>query len=322
MKKLEANQIKSQLRNEKIDILISSSSFEDRCFVIPEIFADFNIQRRIIFSNYNEGDLVRMNASKLVGINKEKSKLVEFNSNDPISIYNQISNTINEIIIDYSKPRVVIDITTFTHESLLILLKYLDLTKSSFNKITCFYVGAKEYSFNIKNDDEKWLSKGILDIRTIIGYPGLTDFTEQNHLMILFGFEFNRTRQIIKEYEYDIISIGFADIESSIQTNHQKINYERHSKIVSEYSNINEFIFSCVNPYNTKKQILDYINQTQFKDLNTVIAPLNNKLSTIGAGLAALENEKIQLAYAKPAIYNTFGYSIPNKDIYFFDLTF
>ena len=50
--------------------------------------------------------------------------------------------------------------------------------------------------------------------------------------------------------------------------------------------------------------------------MNTVIAPLNTKISTIGADLAALENENIQLAYAKPNIYNVDGYSIPNEFIY------
>lgn len=322
MKKLLANQIESEFNNRKVDVIISSSSFEERCFIIPQIFIKFDLKKRIVFSNKNEGERVNANANKLVKLDKERSKKVEFDSNDPVSIYLQISKTIDEILSATTKPNVVIDVTTFTHESLLILLKYIQLKSDDFNKITCFYVGAKEYSFNVKDDADKWLSKGIIDIRTILGYPGLTNFTEKNHLMILFGFEFNRTRQIINEYEYDFISIGFADIESSIQTNHQKINYERHCKIVSEYSNINEFNFSCINPYDAKKQILEYIEKPQFKSLNTVIAPLNNKLSTIGAGLAAIENEKIQLAYAKPAIYNTYGYSIPNSDIYTFDLKF
>lgn len=322
MKKLLASQIDSDFNNEKVDVIISSSSFEDRCFIIPKIFIKLDLKKRIIFSNRNEGEIVNKNANKLVNLDKEKSKKVEFNSNDPVSIYFQISKTVNEILSNFTKPHIVVDVTTFTHESLLILLKYIQLKFDGFRKVTCLYVGAKEYSFNVKDDNDKWLSKGIIDIRTILGYPGLTDFTEKNHLVILFGFEFNRTRQIINEYEYDFISIGFANIDSSIQTNHQKINYERHCKIVSEYSNINEFNFSCVNPYDAKRQLLEYINKPQFKNLNTVIAPLNNKLSTIGAGLAAIENEKIQLAYAKPAIYNTYGYSIPNSDIYTFDLKF
>lgn len=322
MKKVDEKLILSEFHNEKIDVLISSSSFEDRCFVIPRLFVNFRIKKRIFFCNSNEGVAVRKNANELVNLNKDKSELVEWNSNNPVSIYYLISKSVDKVINEYNKPNLFIDITTFTHESLLILLKYLEIRKNEIGKITCVYVGAKEYSFNVKNDDDKWLSKGINDIRTIIGFPGFTDLTSKNHLMILFGFEFNRTRQIINEYEYDFISIGFADIKSSIQTNHQKINYERHSKIVKEYSNTNEFNFSCVNPYETKKQILDYVNQEIFQNLNTVIAPLNNKISTIGAGLAAIENQNIQLAYAKPSIYNTTGYSIPNSDIYIFELTF
>ena len=36
---------------------------------------------------------------------------------------------------------------------------------------------------------------------------------------------------------------------------------------------------------------------------------MNNKVSTIAAGLYALENKNVQLCYAEPVEYNTEGYS-------------
>jgi hypothetical protein len=322
MKKINLSYLKTEFANKNIDILISSSSFEDRCLIIPDSFTNLVSKERRVFFNRNESSIAIQNAEIIQRLNKDKTKKVSLDTNNPIYTYHQIYSTIDSLVENHSNLVLAIDVTTFTHESLLILLKCIELRKDRFKQIFCLYVGAKEYSYNVDNVDEKWLSKGIIDIRSIIGYPGVTDFTAKNHLMILFGFELSRTRQIVKEYEYDYISIGFADIEKSIQTNHQRINFNRHRKLIKEYSNVKEFKFSCVDPYDTKKRILDYINQIPFKNSNTVIAPLNNKISTIGAGLAAIENESIQLTYAKPAIYNVEGYSKANDDIYIFDLVF
>lgn len=41
---------------------------------------------------------------------------------------------------------------------------------------------------------------------------------------------------------------------------------------------------------------------------NTIIAPMNNKISTIAAGLASIENTDIQLCYASVKLYNKAGY--------------
>ena len=56
--------------------------------------------------------------------------------------------------------------------------------------------------------------------------------------------------------------------------------------------------------------------------MNTVIAPMNNKISTVGAALAALKNPNIQISYAQADIYNVVGYSMPNDDYYLGELDF
>ncbi len=45
----------------------------------------------------------------------------------------------------------------------------------------------------------------------------------------------------------------------------------------------------------------------RFKDYNIVIAPMNKKISTIGAALLPLENTDIQLCYVPARYYNTEG---------------
>jgi hypothetical protein len=315
------NEFSQQAKEDRIDVFISCSSFEERCLVIPKLVSKFDLTSRVVFFNTNEVEAIRTNAQILSQLGEGNTELIELNSDDPIQNYLQIIRLFDQIAIKYSdKPNLAIDTTTFTHETLLVLLRILHLRKDSLGEIRVCYVGAKEYSTNMENEADKWLSKGVDEIRTILGYPGFTDPTKKNHLVILFGFEFERTRKIIEEYEFDIITLGFGD--EPIQDNHMKINCERHKRLLKEHPEAREFKFSLRDPIQTKTQLLKYVNLEELKGLNTVIAPLNNKLSTIGAGLAAIENEDIQLAYAKATIYNTDGYSVPNNDIYYCKIEF
>lgn len=309
----------ARLVNSPIDVFITSSSFEERCFVVPEFVSQSSVKRSIVFYNENEVKQIITNAASLAKMLPHADQ-IPLNSDDPISNYARIDSAIVACCENSTRPNILIDSTTFTHENLLILLRLLSIRFSRIASVYFSYVGAQDYSTNTEKDEDKWLSKGIREIRTVLGYPGFTDPTEKNHLMILFGFESERTRKIIEEYEFENVTLGFADLDQSIQSNHYKINLERHQKLMAEYPNAKKFIFSLTDPQETKAQIINYLSAPSYKDLNTVIAPLNNKISTIGAGLAAIENKNIQIAYAKPNIYNTRGYSIPNNDIYFFEI--
>jgi len=311
---------RSNIKSTSIDIFLCSSSFEDRCFVIPNQLEDLNFSKSYIFFNENEVKNIRSNATKIDDILKKQSVLVPLNSSDAILNYVKIIKVLNEIIKDNENPNILIDTTTFTHETLLVLIRLLENKKSQLGDIFISYVGAKDYSVREEKDEDKWLSKGVDEIRTVIGYPGFTDPTKENHLIILFGFEYDRTIKIIEEYEYDSISLGFGN--QPIQDNHMKINYERHKKLLERYPEASAFNFSLIDPLESKNQLLNYIKEADISEDNIVIAPMNNKISTIGASLAAISNENIQLAYAKASLYNTDGYSSSSDKVYFFKIIF
>lgn len=84
--------------------------------------------------------------------------------------------------------------------------------------------------------------------------------------------------------------------------------------MVNYYQNAHNFTLSLIDPFETKNDILKQMKK--FPNQNTVIAPMNNKISTIGSALVAFENPKVQLIYAKPVKYNVTGYSEPRKDCY------
>lgn len=302
-----------------IDLLISSASFENRCFVIAKETENLPIKKRIFFYNSNEDASIVQNAKKLMTLGQNSNDCA-LNSDEPIENYQKIHSILQNTIQEFKRPNLLIDSTTFTHESILVLLRLIELNKESLGSVFISYVTAKEYSTNISNPKDKWLSKGIKEVRTILGYSGYTDPIFKNHLMILFGFEYNRTRQLIEEYDFDEITLGFGG--TPINENHYKINFERHQRLLKEYKNAKEFNFSLVDFNLTKEGILNYITENGYDKYNNVLAPLNNKISTIGAGLAAIENMNIQLAYAKPMFYNSNGYSEKGSQIYIEELKF
>jgi hypothetical protein len=85
------------------------------------------------------------------------------------------------------------------------------------------------------------------------------------------------------------------------------------------YQEIDCFELKCNDPYDTCKKIEEKIAKQ--KDMNIVIVPLNNKITTLGVAFAAIGNSEIQLCYAPALVYNTSSYSEPGEYCYIVDET-
>ncbi|OIQ64046.1 hypothetical protein GALL_544070 [mine drainage metagenome] len=184
--------------------------------------------------------------------------------------------------------------------------------------VTVCYNDSKEYSYNVVNAADKWLTKGVGDVRNIIGYPGYISPARHNHLIILFGFEVERTQRVIEKFEADIVSIGFGSEENSINSVHYAINQNRHKQLLNFNSNLNVFTLSLIDPKKTKANLIEQI--LKYPDTNVIIAAMNTKLSTVGAALAFRDNPDIQLCYVKANLYNIEGYSLAGENVYLFDV--
>lgn len=305
---------------EQIDVFICSASFEDRCFSIPNEAAKLSIPTNVIFNVADLDDAIYKNAAKLVSILGENSQRYELSIDNPaLSLYT-MHLALNKVLSKDKSLCFLLDTTTFTHEGLLMLVKLLQLRLKDNDKLLLCYNGAKDYSYKETNPEEKWLSKGINKIRSILGYPGLLDPSKKNHLIILFGFESERTSRLIDIFEYDLVSLAFGSKAASITETHQQLNATRHEELLNLYPTANKFEISLVDAKDTKAQILAYVKN--YSEYNTVIAPMNNKISSIGAGLAAMQNPEIQLCYVTANQYNLESYSQPSDNCYLFEVRF
>ena len=312
VKKMKKDKIGEFLQDEYG--MICFSSFEERCLTVPYVVSSCKIIKAFILCNVGESstDNNRLNAEQIWGKYSD-AEIVEFDVEDSVSVAEKILEIIHELEKSNIK-NLLIDISTFTHEVLLIMLRLLQ-ENNEFLSIICLYNGASNYSVGDK-PEQMWLSKGCRDVRNIIGYPGLLKPSQKNHVIVLAGFEIERVTGLVQLLDPDILSIGEGS--EPTDTNHEdSMNYFRNKYAMwkNTFQNIitDTFSFSCCDIEKTiglLKNIMD-----KDPERNYILVPLNTKLSTLAVGLIALVNQDVQVCYAIPEMYNSSGYSQPSNNI-------
>lgn len=314
LKKIQIKNINDFL-NKKIDLFLCSSSFDNRCFVLLESLSSNNIDRVAVCHFENNYRISETNLSK-IGIHfGEKMEVLLLRKHNPISVYDLFYNLLMTLS---SKSNVLIDTTTLTRENLLILIKVIVQNFSSLN-VQLSYTPSSAYYKEDSKPEELWLSKGVRDIRTIIGYSGDFSSIKELLLIVLVGFEYERSETLIEAFEPTQLYIGQSLDSTSINSSLAKINNEHFQKIKLSNPQCKAFNFSCIDIETTRKELINIIEENREK-YNIVISPMSNKLSTIATALVVLEYPDVQICYASTNQYNIEMYSSPCDYVYIMSL--
>jgi hypothetical protein len=300
----------------KVDIFICSASFESRCRSVPD-----SVDPGLfgwVFVAIDEGypSVAISQGEYLLSRYVPKSSIVSLHRGNPLITADSLNRAILSCASDQPRSYLA-DITTFTHEALLILVKLLQLRLKPEDSVTFVYTAASEYSIGQK-PEEKWLSKGIGEIRSVLGYPGKVLPSRKSHLLILAGYESERAERFIEQYEPNVLSVGLGAPDSATNPAHASINKVMYNRIVAQHKEARTFLFSCSDPLETRGSVQEQIQQV--RDHNVLIAPMNTKISTIGAALVALEDDSVQLCYAPAHQYNEIHYSRPDTNCFLFSV--
>jgi hypothetical protein len=299
---------------QPIDYLFFSASFEKRAYGICEQLWKGCSKRFLCF---NKNHLVYLQAS----VDRLKSFVenpitVSFDSDFPLEIFNAFRDAIEQIKTQ-GPCHVGVDITCFTREALSVLYFLLrhELPKGSV--ITAIYQRAVQYGRSRKGG---WLTEGVREVRTVLGYSGSVSLSANTHLIIVPGFEYERAQEIVDAVQPTRISLGHAIAEKNVSP---ELNLDHESfllKLEALYhgSSFDPFDFSCFDPFKTRDNVLELVKTSSNR--NVVVACLNTKPAMFGVCLAALENRSIQLVYAQPISYNTKSYSEPSGEVLFFNI--
>ncbi|MGE3467444.1 MAG: hypothetical protein AB7J13_10980 [Pyrinomonadaceae bacterium] len=297
------------------DLFICCASFEDRCKTIPLLITPQNIKRAIICNHNEVIEYTKNNLDELCHHYGTAGQKVGFSIDDPLLTVDALLPVLEEANFQ-SNLNIALDITTFTRESLLIVVRLLVHFLAKGSKLLLLYNDADDYSIGL-NLPDKWLSKGINEVRSVLGYPGFSSPLNKNHLIVMSGFKDERTAKLIEEFEASVVSIGVAD-EDTTDLNFHEGNFSYFQKVCTNIQNIDEFKFSLSDPQETRKALLRQIAKHPEHDVT--IAPMNNKISTLGAAFVAIENPDIQLCYAQADYYNFDAYSAPGPNFFYFEI--
>ena len=312
LEKIEKSKINDQFQTG-IDLLICVSSFEDRCTSFA-LSLNPSLVKDVVLFHYeeNKGKAVNKHDKDFQDhFSSNKVVIESFPVDSPIKTYDILGNILMKYA--YVDKKIVIDITTLTKENLCILVKLISLYFGN-EKIEFVYTPSQKYANTGEPKDysQVWLSKGIRNIRSILGFSGEFSTLKPILLIILVGFEYERAQGIIDSYEVANLVLGVATKDQSVENEFAEINQE-HLKILKNNNTTketSEFSFSCINIDYTIDS-LKKIYEKYEKDYNIVIAPMNNKISTLATGLFAINYPQVQLIYATAKMYNQKDYSYP-----------
>lgn len=309
--------LRDKLGSAQVDLFIGSVSFESRCRSVLQNMDRQRIGRALIGVNGTFRPWLHENLQWFGDVLGGRFQCLDVFSHDPVSTLLNVDQALSNVFQSELRS-VVVDITTFTRESLIMLIQMLGKLRRSDTEITFVYATARQYSFGSENESKRWLSSGIRDIRPVLGFSGLMRPSRDTHMIVMVGFEDERALELIRACEPTFVSLGVCDPSQPGTESHQTTNERRLSRLLSVLPDVRKFRFLGYDAVATTEALAAQIEM--FRDCNVVIAPMNTKISTVGAALLALRDESVQLCYAAPYSYNFDHYSLPGEDYYSFSL--
>ena len=301
----------------EVDLFIGSASFEGRCRSVMQNVDSGRIKRALVAVNRTFGSRLDENEGWFGEVLGDRIKRLEVFSHDPVSTLLNVQQAVHQLL-ELNPRSVVVDITTFTRESLIMLIDALDQHRKRDTRITFIYATASEYSIGSLPDSSPWLSTGVRHVRPVLGFTGQMLPSRDTHMIIMVGFEDERALELIRWCEPTYVSLGVCDPSEPGTQSHQATNEQRLSRLRSVLPNVSEFRFPGYDASGTEAALRAQIGE--FRDCNVVIAPMNTKISTVGTAFLALRDQSIQLCYANPYFYNFDNYSQPGDDYYLFSV--
>lgn len=297
------------------DILICSASFENRCLAVASSINQNVIDAAIVCRYKGHAMLTEGNNSKLIDLLKNKVTSISLDKDSPLSIY----DTLYDVVLERHPKSILLDISTFTRETILITLMLLKQDAFKDIDVTLCYVPADRYSASKEEiNNEIWLSKGVSEIRTILGYAGSYSSLKKSLLIVLVGFEKERAEILINSFEAEKLYLGCVPPQESHSDELSAINKENFTRLVNLVGECHTFEFSCRYLQQTHEVLKGIIEENK-NDYNIIISPMNNKLSILAVANVAFEYPEVQVCYASTNQYNTEAYSFPANKVILFD---
>ena len=116
MKKARLHNLNSNI-TEEYKVFICSASFESRCLAIPQKLKKQKFEKVIVLENSEGSNTIKENGDAIFGTYPGITRIIEVPFSDSLVVADLLAKELKTI---KNRDSVLIDITTFTHENLLI----------------------------------------------------------------------------------------------------------------------------------------------------------------------------------------------------------
>ena len=308
--------LNEKIGREEVEAFVCCASFEERSEAIVQHLDPDRISHLWIGYNRDYKPVSHTHIEAMKSHIGSKFTMMELDTRDPIVTGDELARHV-DTIFQKQPTRIVVDITAFTRESLLILLKLLANRCGPMQSVEFVYLRAREYSVGDR-DDRKWLSKGNREVRSVLGFPGSVVPWRKTHLIVLVGFEDDRALSLIREFEPARISLGIGGVTEPAAEAHYNVNRDRLNRLRIILDPDEVFEFNGYDAVATRDVVRSVMAKAP--GYNTVIAPMNTKISAVGVGAVALEDQSVQVCYAEAEVYNVHNYSSSGDEVFWFKM--
>lgn len=316
MRELSAAELRRELGGGPLG-LISCLSFEDRALAVPAALSTGRLRRWFCLENEDiETDVSDMR-ERAVAIAMDAGVEIEFltaSKRNPLTLADALVRLGDRVGDGAEDLRWVADVTTMTHEMVLVVVAAAEELIPSWSGLTFVYNVAGQYS----GDDaagQKWISRGIHEVRSVLGYPGAWSPGEPTTLVALPGFDMERVRRIVEDIEPEHLLVGIA----RPTLGKHAWSDEKNRAIAEELLGTRDgrlFDYPALDPFAAVDALA---RETAGVASNVLLAPLNSKISTVAIGVLARLKSDWQVCYAPALIYNL-SYATPSDCFLICDL--
>ncbi|TET26443.1 MAG: hypothetical protein E3J67_01500 [Dehalococcoidia bacterium] len=282
------------------DLFICCASFEERSTSsVSKMGIDYRTNFAIIFAieeplykQQVEKNLYRLQAE----LGKRTSKgifVISYQKENPIEGINQLKN-----IWEKCKPRnpeepyITIDISGFTKIYLLELFHHLVIELN---------LGIPRILHTTQTYLPTKLTRGVEQITTIPNFYGSISWEKQFILILLLGFEPERSLAVWKHFNPKRTIALVTNPPRYGHADYLKYARQNNSYLLSQPS-VEVRDVPPDNPYAVKKVLETVYSETR-ESFNMVIGPFGTKPQTVGVFLFYLEHPKVQVIYSYPIKY-------------------
>ena len=286
--------------------LIATVSFEERCTHWVREFVDSggNLANVFVADVYEHGEKYAKNMREMRKLGVENMDHVDRLSSE--SLWRWVVKTSERA--SAISGDLTIDATCMPRELLGMLLFSVSVRRRSFRRILITYVSAPEGGYATQNKKlshgERWLSKGVASVRSIVGYPGVFHSEQRCHLVVFAGHELERTLRLAEYIEPYRLTISGELEQSSTVPGAREISQSVADKLKRKMQvpEIGDIGFSSSSIDEVYKNLMKA--DLGASGENVALVAMNTKLSFVGAALFALSNRAVRMMYAVPREYN------------------